>query len=314
MPAVVALEEHYCDAELAEHFSGSDKLAPPLRARLLDIDLRLRDMDTAGIDLQVLSHTAPAVQKLPGSVAVPLARGVNDRLQRIVEAHPTRFAAFATLPTDDPDAAAAELERCVTQHGFKGAMVHGLTGGAFLDERRFWPILAAAEALDVPIYLHPSVPSPVVTEAYYEPYAAEFPMLLRAGWGFTAETATQAIRLVLSGALEAYPRLKLILGHLGETLPFLLWRVDQALSREGNRPLRFRDAFSRHFWVTTSGFFSNPALLCTMMEMGIDRVMFSVDWPFVDNKQGVDWLNAAPICAEDRAKVFGTTATSLLRL
>lgn len=314
-PRIIALEEHYADPELLVEFGAEDTPGPPLRAKLCDVgEVRLRAMDEAGVDLQVLSHTAPAVQKMPPAQAVRLARLANDRLQRVVEAHPTRFAAFATLPTPDPDAAAAELERVVRGHGFKGAMVHGLTNGAFLDERRFWPILAAAEALDVPVYLHPSVPSPAVTEAYYKDYAADFPMLLRAGWGFTVETATQAIRMVLSGALEAHPSLKLILGHMGEALPFLLWRTDQALSRTGNRPLNFREAFTRHFSVTTSGNFSTPALLATMMELGMDRILFSVDWPFVDNREGVDWVRSAPISAEDREKLLGGNARRLLKL
>jgi len=312
---VIALEEHYCDPELADHFLGGDALAAPLRKRLFDIDdARIREMDEAGIDMQVLSHQAPATQKMDPATAVRLARLANDRLQKVVEAHPTRFAAFATLPTPDPEAAAAELERAVRVHGFKGAMIHGLTNGSFLDEKRFWPVLAQAEALDVPIYLHPSVPNEVVTKTYYEPYGAEFPMLLRAGWGFTVETATQAIRLVLSGALEAHPRLKLILGHMGEALPFLLWRTDQALSREGNRPLSFRSLFAKHFWLTTSGNFSDPALLCTMMEVGADRIMFSVDWPFVGNRPGVEWLQSAPISSDDRAKIFAGNAQRLLNL
>jgi 2,3-dihydroxybenzoate decarboxylase len=314
-PRIIALEEHYADPELLALFGAEDTPGPALRAKLLDVgEVRLRAMDEAGIDLQILSHTAPATQKLDAAEAVRLSRLVNDRLAAVVAAHPTRFAAFATLPTADPEAAAAELERTVRTHGFLGAMVHGLTQGAFLDERRFWPIFVAAEALDVPIYLHPSVPSPAVTDAYYQDYAADFPMLLRAGWGFTVETATQAIRMVLSGALEAHPGLKLILGHMGEALPFLLWRTDQALSRSGNRPLDFRAAFTKHFWVTTSGNFSTPALLATMMELGMDRILFSVDWPFVDNRQGVDWVNTAPISAEDREKLFGGNARRLLKL
>lgn len=315
MTRIIALEEHYCDPELAPHFTGVERMAGAMGQRLMDVgEVRLREMDEAGIDLQVLSQTAPATQKLEAALAVKLARIANDRLAETIAKHPTRFAGFATLPTPDPEAAAKEFERCVTQLGFKGAMVHGLTNGAFIDEKRFWPIFAVAEQLDVPVYLHPSLPSPTVTEAYYAPYDQEFPSLLRAGWGFTVETATQAIRIILSGLLDKHPGLKLILGHLGETLPYLLWRVDQALSRAGNKPLNFRAAFSKHFWFTTSGFFSNPALLCAMQEVGIDRIMFSVDWPFVDNKPGVDWLNSAPICAEDRAKVFGGTARTLLKL
>ena len=223
---------------------------------------------------------------------------------------------FACLPTPDPKAAADELERCVTKLDFKGAMVHGLTNGVFFDDKRFWPIFERAQALDVPLYMHPAVPHPAVVEAYYKDYLDEFPGLLTAAWGFTVETATQGIRLVLSGVFDAYPDVKIILGHLGESLPFSLWRIDQALSRQGNRntSFSFRDYFSKHFWITTSGNFSNPALLCCVMEMGVDRILFSVDYPFVLNQLAADWIPTIPLSAEDRAKILSGNADRLLRL
>ena len=205
-PRVVALEEHYYDAELAATFDGPEGRAPETRRRLFDLgELRLAEMDAAGIDVQVLSHGAPSVQRLDAETAVWMARGANDRLAEAIARHPDRFAGFAALPTPDPESAAAELDRAVTALGFKGAMVHGLTNGVFLDDRRFWPIFERAQALDVPLYIHPAVPDPAVVEAYYRDYLQEFPSLLTAAWGFTVETATQAIRLVLSGAFEAYP-------------------------------------------------------------------------------------------------------------
>jgi predicted TIM-barrel fold metal-dependent hydrolase len=316
-PRIIALEEHYLDHELAAHFTGPDAArAGPVAERLYDLaDLRLKEMDEAGVDLQVLSHSAPSAQKLPPDIAVDLARRVNDRLHEAVQRHPDRFAAFAALPTPDPEAAARELERCVSSLGFKGAMLHGLTAeGEFLDDRRFWPVYARAEELGVPIYLHPSVPHPAVREAYYKDYAADYPVLIRAGWGYTVEAATQAIRMVLSGVFDAHPRLQFILGHLGETLPFLLGRIDSALSRPGQKEVRFRDTFCRHFHITTSGFFSDPALLCCVMEMGVDRIMFSVDWPFEKNGPAVDWVRRIPLSAEDRAKIMSGNAERLLRL
>jgi predicted TIM-barrel fold metal-dependent hydrolase len=314
-PLVIALEEHYYDAELAATFDGPEGRATETRRRLFDLgELRLAEMDAAGIDVQVLSHGAPSVQRLDAETAVWMARGANDRLAEAIAVHPDRFAGFAALPTPDPDAAAAELDRAVTTLGFKGAMVHGLTNGVFLDDRRFWPIFERAQALDVPLYIHPAVPDPAVVEAYYRDYLQEFPSLLTAAWGFTVETATQAIRLVLSGAFEAYPGLKVVLGHMGEGLPFLLWRLDHALSRPGNRPISFREQFSQHVWITTSGNFSTPALLCSMLELGVDRIMFSVDWPFVQNPPGTDWLQSLQISAEDKAKIAGGNAQRLLRL
>jgi predicted TIM-barrel fold metal-dependent hydrolase len=313
---VITLEEHYWDAELSGQFTGLDAGAnPEMRRRLLDLGgLRLKEMDEAGIDVQVLSHAAPSLQKLPADVAVPLGRRVNDRLAAAVRENPTRFAAFATLPTADPQAAADELARTVDELGFKGGMIHGLANGQFVDDPRFWPIFARAEALDVPIYLHPAIPHPAVIDTYYKEYAKDFPMLLRAAWGYTVEAATQAVRMVLSGVFEAHPRLKIILGHLGEGLPFLLWRIDNALARPGQKPLQFRDAFRSHFHVTTSGFFSDPALLCSVMEMGVDRILFSVDYPFEANPPGSRWLESVPLCDEDKVKIASGNAKRLLRL
>ena len=313
---VIALEEHYWDKELATHYAGTEAVRDPeMLNRLYDLgELRLKEMDEAGIDLQILSHGAPSTQKLSGDDAVALTRRVNDRLHAAVTAHPQRFAAFAALPTSDPKAAADELERTVSKLGFKGAMLHGLANGVFVDDKRFWPIFERAQALDMPIYLHPSLPLPTVMDAYYNDYAKDFPMVVRAAWGYTVETATLAIRMVLSGVFDAYPRLKIVLGHLGETLPFLVWRVDHALARPGAKTLSFRDAFCSHFYITTSGNFSNPALLCCVMELGIDRILFSVDWPFVANKPAVKWMETVPLSDEDKVKLLSGNAKRLFRM
>lgn len=316
-PQIIALEEHYLDPDIKAQFDALEATkVPKIAERLDDVgDLRLREMDEAGIDIQVLSHGAPSVHKMTdAAAAVRLARQANDRLHAVCRAHPNRFAAFATIPTPDPKAAADELERCVTKLGFKGAMVHGLTNGVFFDDKRFWPIFERAQALDVPLYMHPSVPHPAVIEAYYKDYAKEFPMLLRAGWGFTVETATQGIRLVLSGVFDAYPKTKIILGHLGESLPFMVARIDEALGRGKAGRKGFRDYFCEHFWITTSGFFSTPALLCCVMEMGVDRILFSVDYPFVDNPPGVKWMEQVPLCAEDRVKILSGNVKRLLKM
>jgi predicted TIM-barrel fold metal-dependent hydrolase len=312
---VIAIEEHYSDAELFAQFTGRDAAAPPHVLKALEEvgEARLKDMDEAGIDIQVLSHSAPSLQKLSAG-AVELARRVNDRLAAIVETQPTRYAAFAALPTSDPQAAADELARCVETLGFKGAMIHGLAHGQFIDDARYWPIFARAEALDVPIYLHPSMPHEAVVDAYYKEYAKDYPVLLRAAWGFTVETATLAIRLVLSGVFDKHPKLKFVLGHLGEGLPFLLWRINNGLARPGQRPVQFRDIFSTHFSVTTSGFFSDPALLLCVQELGIDRILFAVDYPFEANAPGPAWLARVPLCDEDKAKIASGNAKRLLRM
>jgi 2,3-dihydroxybenzoate decarboxylase len=151
-------------------------------------------------------------------------------------------------------------------------------------------------------------------DVYYKDYAKDFPMVIRAAWGYTVETATLAVRLVLSGVFDKHPGLKIILGHLGETLPYFVWRIDHALSRPGQKSMSFRDIFCGHFYVTTSGNFSNPALLCCLMELGVDRILFSVDWPFVANPPAVRWIESAPICDEDKVKILSGNAKRLLRL
>jgi 2,3-dihydroxybenzoate decarboxylase len=311
---VIAIEEHYWDKELAAQAAGVERNSN-ITDRLFDLgERRLQEMDEAGVDVQVLSHGAPSAQTLTGDRAVALTQGVNDRLAAFVASKPDRFSAFGALPTCDVAASANELERMVTGLGFKGAMIHGLANGMFLDDRRFWPIFERAQSLDVPIYLHPSIPHPAVMEAYYKEYVQDFPMVIRAAWGFTVETATQAIRMVLSGVFEKYPRLKIILGHLGETLPFLVWRIDQALSRPGGKSMSFRDAFCSHFYITTSGNFSNPALLCCIQEVGVDRILFAIDWPFVQNPLGTKWIETAPICDEDKIKILSGNAKRILRM
>ena len=313
---VIAIEEHYWDEELSASYQGVEAAtrdAEQVR-RLKDMgDIRIREMDEAGIDMQVISHGSPSTQKLTGPDAVSLTRRVNDRFAAAIARHPTRFAGFCALPTSDPQAAADELERCVKM-GFKGAMIHGLANGVFLDHASLRPIFARAEALDVPLYLHPSVPMPAVMDAYYKDYVKDYPMVVRAAWGFTVETATVAIRMILSGLFQEHPKLKIILGHLGETLPFLVWRIDQALSRPGQKSMSFRDVFCQNFYITTSGFFSNPALLCCVMEMGVDRILFAVDWPFVRNAPGTAWIDTIPLSDEDKIKILSGNAKRLLRL
>jgi predicted TIM-barrel fold metal-dependent hydrolase len=315
-PFIIALEEHYADPEVSATFRGLDATKGAETARRLNdlADLRIKEMDEAGIDVQVLSLNAPSVQKLDAETATQLARRANDRLAETVRAHPDRFAAFAAIPTPDPAAAADELERAVTKLGFKGAMIHGLTNGAFIDERRFWPIFERAQALDVPLYIHPAIPHPAVIEAYYGDYAETWPQLLRAAWGYNVETATAGVRLVLSGVFDKYPGTKIILGHMGEGLPFYLWRINHSLSREGKGGRSFRDYFCEHFWITTSGFFSDPALACCVSELGIDRIMYSVDYPFVGNMLGAEWVERLPLNAEDRTKLLSGNAQRLLRL
>jgi 2,3-dihydroxybenzoate decarboxylase len=267
-------------------------------------------MDEGGVDVQVLSLSGPSTQSLPAGVAVPVAQRANDRLYETILERPDRFAGFACLPTADPVASAVELERTVTEYGFKGAMVHGLSNGQFFDDKQFWPIFERAQALGVPIYVHPGHPHPAVFEAYYREYMKDFSGLLV--WAYTVETATQAIRFVLSGMLEAYPDVKIILGHLGESVPFSLWRVNKVIGQK--LPSSFRDQFCRNFYVTTSGNFSTPALTCCLMELGADRILFSVDYPWQRSGEAVEWIENAPLSPDDKEKILSGNAKRLLRM
>jgi predicted TIM-barrel fold metal-dependent hydrolase len=308
---IIALEEHFWTPELIALRRTVDQVNPKSVERLGDLGaLRLREMDEADIDMQVLSEAEPGVQNLAPEQAVPLARVSNDLLFEAVKRNPDRFAGFATLPTPDPAAAVRELERTVKELRFCGAMVHGSTRGHFLDERQFWPILETAAALDVPIYLHPCTPHPAVLDAYYKDY----PQLGRAALGFGIEMAVQAARLVMSGVLDEFPRLRIILGHLGETLPFVLWRANDTLARRATLRRSFREYFRDHFFITTSGNFSHPALQCAIAELGVERILFAVDWPFQRNREAVDFIKRAELAPDDRQQIFGSSARRLLRI
>ena len=313
---IIAVEEHFWAPEFTAHYPPAQlRRSEEIKRRLDDLGPgRLKEMDEAGVDVQILSHLPHGPQRVPHDIAVETSRKVNDRLYEATKIAPKRLYGLAAVPTSNPEAAADELERCVKDLGFRGGLIHGTTDGRFLDDRFFWPIFARAETLDVPVYLHPGRPLPAVIDAYYKPYAETHPALIQAAWGFGVETSTHAIRMVLSGLFEEYPKLKILIGHLGEGIPFFLERIDEALSRPGNQPSNFREVFRRHFYITTSGFFSNSALRCCIEEMGIDRVLFAVDWPLVLQKPGTDWLKAAPVSEDERAKIAHLNAEKLLKL
>jgi predicted TIM-barrel fold metal-dependent hydrolase len=281
---------------------------------LMDIGAsRLKHMDAVGIDVQVLSLTQPGVQAFPATIAVPMARDANDRMHEGIKAHPTRFAGFAALATADPAEAVKELERCVTKLGFKGAMINGHTEGRYLDDKKYWGIFEAAQALDVPIYIHPREPHPDVLKAYFD----GFPELRTAAWGFAMETCTHFMRLIFAGVFDAFPRLKIILGHLGEGIPFWLDRFEDhtrfaAVERGLKRTPR--EYITGNLVITCSGNFSVPAFLCSVMALGIDNVLFSVDWPYESNRIGVDFLNRLPFADADKAKIAHRNAERILKL
>jgi uncharacterized protein len=316
---VITLEEHFWTGAIRD---ANRQIMPPrafgdLGDKLADLGpRRLADMDAAGIDVQVLSVTAPATQELEPATAVALARDANDQLAEAVAAHPSRFAGFATLPTPDPAAAAAELERTVTDLGFKGAMINGHTGGRFLDDRAYWPVFEQAEALGVPVYLHPTYPTAQVMEAYYAGFDAPVSAALAtAGWGWHAETGLHALRLVLGGVFDRFPGLQIIIGHMGENIPFSLARADERLSPVATHLKRpVAEYFRENFYITTSGYFTDPPLLCALMVLGADRILFSVDYPFSGNARGRSFLDQAPVSEADREKIAHGNAERLLHL
>jgi uncharacterized protein len=273
-------------------------------------------MDRAGISVQVLSSARPGPELLPPDEAIAFSRAYNDGLAATVREHPDRYAGFATLPLRAPEAAADEFERSVVELGFVGTMVNGTTDGKFLDAPQFDVVLARAAALDVPIYVHPNLPVPEVFAAHYAglPGTTGFTASM-AGWGWHSETAVHVLRLVLAGALDRHPTLKIVVGHMGEGLPLMLERFDDKLSPEtGYLSRSVSQTILDQVWITTSGIFSLPAFLATMLTFGIEKIMFSVDYPYADNDRATRFLAALPLSPADRLAVAGGDADALLKL
>ena len=327
---VVALEEHFVFPELTKRIKpelirgrGFPRPGTPAAAHLPSRELadlgadRLASMDAGGISVQVLSLSGPGADLLDAAQSPELARAFNDHLAGAIEQHPDRYAGFAHLPMTAPDAAADELERTVRELGFKGAVVNGITDGSFLDHASFEPILARAEILDVPIYIHPHLPPPSVFQAYYSGLPGNTgTMLSMAGWGWHSEVAIHVLRLVLAGTLEKHPKLKLIIGHMGEGLPAMLQRCDEVFGRlaESRLSRLISQTILDQVWITTSGFFSLPPFMTALLTFGVDRILFSVDYPFSSNEKGREFLDHLPVGAADKRKIAHKNADALLKL
>jgi len=327
---IVALEEHYTvpkivagiDPAAVTHrgFPGPDfPWAQTIkRNELADLgDARLADMDASGITVQVLSVAGPGADLVPGQAGIDLARAYNDALAEACARHPDRYRGFAHLPMLAPEAAAAELERTVKDLGFHGVLVNGATDGRFLDHPSFDPILERAAALDLPIYLHPGIPVEPVRNAYYDglPGNFSFTMALSA-WGWHAETAIHTLRLVLSGALDRHPGLKIVIGHMGEALPFMLDRIDETTAAQAKSLLKrsVKQTIVDQVWITTSGFFTLAPFMAALVTFGADRIMFSVDYPFASNARARAFLDTLPVSSADREKIAHGNADRLMRL
>ncbi len=317
----ITIEEHFGTPAFLEG-PGSHLKKQANAAQVLDQlcdlgDRRIADMDAAGIDVQVLSLTAPGAEQLDAAESIEMARDSNDILADAVRSHPSRFAGFASLPTPAPDTAADELERMVREHGFKGAVINGHTRGRYLDDEAFWPILERAEVLQVPLYIHPTPPpQPVIDASYTGNFAAEITTRLgMAGWGWHIETAVHILRLILSGALDRYPRLQLIIGHLGEALPFMRPRLDIQFPTEVTKLRRpIGDYLRENLHYSVSGFNFLPPFLDLLFEVGVDRIIFSADYPFGSMSVAHTFLEQLPVSPADREKIAHGNAEALMRL
>jgi 5-carboxyvanillate decarboxylase len=283
-----------------------------IHERLIDLgEGRIRDMDEAGIDVQVISLTSPGVQVFAGHLAAELASKANNKLAHAVQTHPHRFVGLAAVAPQLPKVAAREIERATTELGLKGVIVNSHTGGEYLDIKKYWPILEAAEAAGVPIYLHPRTPSPATIEPYLD-YGLYF-----AGWGFAVETSLHAMRLIMGGVFDRFPDLKIILGHMGEGIPFWLDRIDNryllqvkigAVDRMEKLPSEY---FKDNFLITTSGMTYAPPLKLSNEVLGADRILFAADYPYESLRESVEFMDSTPITEVDRHKIYHANAEAL---
>jgi uncharacterized protein len=324
---IVTLEEHISFPELTgkipskkmpQHVSDMASFMKRMEPLLSDVTgRRLQSMDENGISTMVLSVTGDGADLLSPDESPAFAKEYNNLIADKISGHPDRFKAFAHLPTTNPEAAADELERTVTNYKFCGALINGLTNDEFLDDPKYAPILAKAEELDVPIYLHPGLPPKAVAEVYYSGLPKYSGMMLSiAGWGWHSETALHILRLIASGTLDKFPRLKIIIGHMGEMLPMMMVRSSNAF-KPGEAGLNQRtvtQTLHDQVHITTSGLFTLPPLQVSIDTFGIDNMMFSVDYPFSTNEQGRQYLESMQLSTEDMEKITHGNADKLLKL
>jgi gamma-resorcylate decarboxylase len=324
MQGKIALEEHFAIPDTLADSAGfvPESHWPELRDRLLDIqERRLREMDRHGIDMMILSLNAPAVQAIPDvRRSYEIAKRANDFLADQITRRPDRFAGFAALPMQDPELASRELTRCVRDLGFKGALVNGFSqvGDAssivYYDLPQYRPFWKVAEQLDVPFYLHPRNPL-----AQHAAIYGGHEWLLGPTWAFAQETAVHALRLIGSGLFDEYPRLSIVVGHMGEGIPYMLWRIDHRnawVQAPHKYPAKrsVAEYFRENFYITTSGNFRTQTLIDAILELGADRILFSTDWPFENVDHAADWFDQASISEGDRAKIGRLNAVRLFNL
>ena len=314
---IIAIEEHFSTQESRAYFKppvddtaradNKKNSHPIIIDDLSEIEMRLADMDKAGIDMQVLS-LGPGIEQYDASLGASIARSTNDKLAEVISKYPKRFAGFASIAPQDPKGAAKELERAVKKLNLKGVMIKSNIQGEYLDNKKYWIIFKTATQLGVPVYIHPKEPSPGMIKPYMD-----YPELAGAMWGFGAEAGLHAMRLICSGVFDKYPGLKIILGHLGEAIPFWLWRID---ARSVNNKYRKKPSqyFKDHFYVTTSGMSWQPALQLVKTALSADKVLFATDYPAESAEYAVQVMNSVPFSNADKAKIYYQNAEKLLNL
>ncbi|HTW67823.1 MAG TPA: amidohydrolase family protein [Bryobacteraceae bacterium] len=320
----ITLEEHYATPgflsgpgrSFVERAATAGDRMSRILEQVRDVGAaRIAEMDAAGIDVQMLSLNSPGVEQLDAAEAEVMAREANDFVAHAAKAYPARFSGFAALPIADPAKAADELARTVREYAFKGALINGHHRGRYLDDIFFWPILERAESLGVPVYIHPTQPPQPVVEASYAGFspAVTF-MFANAGWGWHIETAVHVLRMILGGVFDRYPSLQIIVGHMGEALPFMLSRVDiMTTSITGlKRPISAYLRENVHY--TFSGFNFTPTFLDLLLQVGVDRIMFSADYPYGSMIQARTFLDHLPVSAADRERIAHGNAERLLGL
>jgi predicted TIM-barrel fold metal-dependent hydrolase len=318
----IATEEAYSTDELIALNALNDDHATYLKETgLTELGPgRIGGMDEAGLNVQILSAHTPSVQNLPGQEGIDFAYRLNKMIANgPMATYPGRFQAFATLPLGDPEASADELERAVREDGFVGAMTNGFIGKKFLDHPDFEPVLARAEALGVPIYLHPAFPPAEVFEIYYSITRPEYNeqsqdyIFSGSGYGWHQEVVIQCVRLIMNGVFDRFPKLQMIIGHMGEGLPFFYERIVGEMSDVTEDSLKkpIGQYFNDNFWYTTSAFFQDDLLHLLLKYISVDRVMFGIDYPFADMKQGIDWFRAVDLPREAKEKIAFRNAEKL---
>jgi 2,3-dihydroxybenzoate decarboxylase len=296
------------------YWGGATSSASQLVARITDLgEQRIRDMDASGIAKQVLSLTSPGVQVFDAPTATGLATEFNDQLAETIRRRPDRFAGLAAIAPQDPNNAARELERAVRKLGLKGAVINSHTRGEYLDDQKFWPIFEAAEALNAPIYLHPNTPPPAMVRPFYER------RLEGSIYGFAVETGLHMLRIIISGAFDRFPKLQIVVGHLGEAIPFWLYRIDYMhRTKFSIMPTKLEkrpsDYVRQNFYITTSGMAWEPAIMFVHSLVGPDRLMYAMDYPYQYVPEEVSIQDNLPLSETDKRKFFQLNAQRVFSL